>query len=595
LEKDTEQQDLNPEIQANQKFCPVCDTRYDESVLTCEKDDHPLVFVKQDSMLDRVIDGRFRITQVLGRGGMGAVYKAIQLSINRFVALKILKEELALKEDFLKRFYREVNSISKLNHPNIVSVIDFGQSSDGYLYIVMEFIEGESLRRKIDFMGHMPLITTLDIIYQICDALTEAHSKQIVHRDLKPENVITYQRGSRNMIKILDFGISKIVGATPITLSGTFLGTPEYIPTEAILNQAIDHCADIYALGIMTYEMLTGRTPFFAEEPERVMFRQINEIPRPFSEAKPEKHVPHEVEQLVFKMLEKDPRKRPQSSEEIMARIEEIKFKIKMDIISSSDAFEVPSPITYRVTSPGMSKKLIDVDQVDEAMLIESKTADTGIFGDFGGDDIIEESADEGLITEKEEQVSTEIRKFYEKRRILVPMFAGIAMVFLAAGIYFFSRSENETVSSTEKNNNISETSIGVAKPADGAGLNKADPGKEETPQAKTGSSQANQKETAQPEKPAAEQMLSLSPPVVVISQPHGADVMINGKIVGRTPFEISGRKQGESIDMTIQLTGYQSRNLTVSSSDKGEIKVNLKKAVTKKKTDDETKGLKTF
>src|SRR5688572_26847026 len=293
------------------RICPQCHASYEGKERYCIRDATALVekgdFVRIGSTV-----GNYRLLSIIGRGGMGTVYKGEHVYIGKPVAVKILHERYAKYEEAVKRFLREARAASSINHPNIVDVTDFGPAHDGGVYFVMEFLEGQSLEDLIERESPVPLHRAINIVNQIASALAAAHEKKIVHRDLKPENVMLTTRpgrretiraagkdasgsqkfvveraGTYDFVKVLDFGIAKVAEPEPAhlaegsTVAGTIFGTPEYMSPEAARGQLVDSRADIYSLGVIFYDMLTGHVPFEAETPIEVLTKHITEQPVP--------------------------------------------------------------------------------------------------------------------------------------------------------------------------------------------------------------------------------------------------------------------------------------------------------------------------
>jgi serine/threonine-protein kinase len=236
-----------------------------------------------DPLIGRVLAERYEIVQRIGRGGMGIVYGGRQAAVGRNVAIKVLTPDLVENLAAIKRFEREARAASRLAHPNIVTVYDFGQTEDGLVFLVMELLQGEPLRATILRESPMDPARALEIIAQLLDALGAAHAAGIVHRDLKPENLFRTQVGARrDFIKVLDFGIAKFHETqTPSlrTATGVIFGTLEYMAPEQALGQPADHRADIYATGLILFEMLTGRIPFVDETPFAMMNQRLHRDP----------------------------------------------------------------------------------------------------------------------------------------------------------------------------------------------------------------------------------------------------------------------------------------------------------------------------
>jgi eukaryotic-like serine/threonine-protein kinase len=288
--------------------------------------------------------GKYKLHQIVGRGGMGVVYRGEHIYIGKEVAVKILHDGYGGREESIKRFLREARAASLINHPNIVDITDFGKSNDGTVFFVMEFLHGEPLDSLMQRERRLELIRAITIVNQIAGALGAAHAKGIVHRDLKPENVMLTKREGRrelvrqitdesglhtvterekdfDFVKILDFGVAKVrdpnVSEGRVTQQGVVFGTPEYMAPETARIGVSDPRTDIYALGVIFYEMLTGTIPFAGETAVDVMLKVVSEPVTPPRVRAPGTEITPEAESLIMKALAKDPLKRHQSMEEL--------------------------------------------------------------------------------------------------------------------------------------------------------------------------------------------------------------------------------------------------------------------------------------
>jgi serine/threonine-protein kinase len=281
-----------------------------------------------DPLIGRTLNGRFSITEAIGVGGMGKVYRAMQAPLDRVVALKVLNPSFPSTKDpgFQQRFLREASLTSKLRHPNTVTVIDYGQTDDGIYYIAMEYLEGRTLAQMLAQSGPLPWSRVISITQQVCRSLREAHSLGIVHRDLKPANIMLLNEADQDLVKVLDFGLVKSIAPLAegeaalnpeITQSGTFLGSPQYMAPEQARNVA-DARSDIYSLGVVMYQMLQGRPPFIARDHLELIFSHCKEPPPPFNSLRPHIPVPWEIESVVMRCLEKDPARRFQTMDEML-------------------------------------------------------------------------------------------------------------------------------------------------------------------------------------------------------------------------------------------------------------------------------------
>ncbi len=300
------------------KYCPLCDRTYEDKAEVCAIDGATLrqSGLKQTSLIDKVIKGRYRVLRKLGEGGMGAVYLADQFAINRKVALKILQPDYAKDEDFVKRFRQEATLAASFSHQNVVTIFDFDQADDGSLYIVMEYVDGRSLSEVIQD-NPMEVGSALHLAIQIAEGLSAAHRAGVIHRDIKPENIMVVEGGGN--IKLMDFGIARLrdnAAATRLTQAGMIMGTPAYMAPEQIEGGELSDRTDIYAFGIVIYEMLAGRVPFEAPTPGAVLIKHLHETPIPLSKVR--KEIPPSVERIVVQALQKSPEKRLRSMDEVV-------------------------------------------------------------------------------------------------------------------------------------------------------------------------------------------------------------------------------------------------------------------------------------
>lgn len=306
------------------KICPRCENQFGDETDVCPHDGMKLrrrLAPTLDPMLGRTLDERWQIEEKLGEGGMGAVYRARQLSVGRPVALKTLKQELAASDEFANRFLREVHVATTLNHPHIVTVFDYGQADDGTLFLVMELLDGKSLTDLLA-EGPLPHTSVIQIGIQVASALEAAHGLKFVHRDLKPDNVFMLNMpGGALFAKVLDFGIAKVLeGDNKATQTGMIFGTPDYMSPEQCKGAGVDHRTDFYALGCMLFEMVAGHTPFKADTPMSKLLAHVNEpAPRPSSLGVP---VDRRLEDFIMTLLSKDASERPSTATEVRQKLE---------------------------------------------------------------------------------------------------------------------------------------------------------------------------------------------------------------------------------------------------------------------------------
>jgi serine/threonine-protein kinase len=330
------------------KTCSVCGREFDARAVFCPYDgghlgpvNAPAITIEgdpatptrqapqiegDDPLLGRVLDRRYRLLKRVGRGGMGTVYRATHVELNRLFAIKILNFELAGDPIATRRFRREAEALGAISHPNAVSVSDVGVTEEGLAYIVMELLEGFSLRAVVMNEAPLSLGRTVNIVRQICGAVTAAHQVGIIHRDVKPDNIMLVRSESGDEVaKVLDFGIARLVHSTGkltsrLTARDVVLGTPRYMSPEACEGKELTHATDIYSLGIILYEMLAGRVPFDGTTALDVAVRQVSEPPPPLAGVRPD--LPPGVESVVMGALAKESELRPATAVELAEQLE---------------------------------------------------------------------------------------------------------------------------------------------------------------------------------------------------------------------------------------------------------------------------------
>src|SRR6187549_3757452 len=281
-------------------------------------------------LIGQVVGGRYHIVSLIGEGGMGIVYKAEQRlgSAVRRVAVKTLHAELSRDPSITARFHREVGTIAQLEHPNTVKVYDFGSTDDGTLYIAMEFLDGRPLNRVIQTEGALEPRRVANLLRQIAGSLDEAHRQGIIHRDLKPENVLLIERaGEKDVVKLVDFGIAARTESADrekeqkLTQQGMVLGTPPYMSPEQFTGKSLDLRSDIYSLGVLSYEMLTGKLPFDADTPWQWATQHMSVQPIPFEVSAPSKNIPENMRKAILRALSKNKEDREPSAREYFAEL----------------------------------------------------------------------------------------------------------------------------------------------------------------------------------------------------------------------------------------------------------------------------------
>jgi serine/threonine-protein kinase len=312
------------------RICPQCGTRFQEPLQFCPNDGSQTYEALEsqeapkDPLLGRVIDGRYRIEKQIGEGGMGVVYMATHTVLQKKLALKVLRGDNSKDADVVQRFMQEAQSATSIGHQNIIDISDFGRLPDGSVYFVMEYLDGLSLSDMIKRGGSVPTAEAVHIIRQMASALDAAHARGIVHRDLKPDNIfVISQGGDPQFVKVLDFGVAKVGGAaSKLTKTGMVFGTPHYMSPEQAAGHSVDQRTDIYAVGVIMYEMFTGKVPFDADTFMGILSKHMFEPPARPTDISGAGLGP--LEAVILRSLEKNPDHRYQSMGELGADLDTI-------------------------------------------------------------------------------------------------------------------------------------------------------------------------------------------------------------------------------------------------------------------------------
>lgn len=308
--------------EAERTTCSQCGKQFPASVRICPDDGTVLEHESPSrSQVGQVLDGKYRLDAFLAEGGMGAVYRATHVMLEKVVAIKLIHPGVVASMETVKRFQREARAATALNHRNIVAVYDLGQTADGTLYIAMEYIDGPSLKAVIQKGHGVSPERTIAILRQVASALSIAHRHNIIHRDLKPHNIMLARAEGFDVVKLVDFGIAKTFDdATQLTMTGTAMGTPQYMAPEQAEGRVVDARSDLYSLGVIVYEMLAGEVPFSDPSVPALLVKHIRELPAPPSTKKP--GVPPALEAIAMTCLEKDPARRFQTADAFAAALE---------------------------------------------------------------------------------------------------------------------------------------------------------------------------------------------------------------------------------------------------------------------------------
>ncbi|HEX9283412.1 MAG TPA: serine/threonine-protein kinase [Gemmatimonadales bacterium] len=301
------------------KICPVCSTEYPDDVRFCPNDGQTLrASSPAHDLVGQVVADRYHVVRKLGEGGMGQVYLAEHVKMGRRSAIKVMNPAMVHDPDAVARFNREAANASRITHPNVCAIYDFGETPDGLIYLAMEFIEGEPLTDLLERERALPVRRAVSIFIQVADALQAAHDLGIVHRDLKPDNImLTRGRDGVDIVKVVDFGIAKAVGGDDtqkVTRTGMVVGTPEFMSPEQLSGDKLDGRSDIYSLALVLFKTLTGKLPFEATTVQETMIKRLTDDPQRLAAARPDLRFPPGLQETLDAGLTRDPVDRYQSA-----------------------------------------------------------------------------------------------------------------------------------------------------------------------------------------------------------------------------------------------------------------------------------------
>ncbi|HMG72871.1 MAG TPA: protein kinase [Pyrinomonadaceae bacterium] len=407
------------------KVCPVCGKEYSDTSTLCTLDAEVLQSV-DDPLVGQTLAGKYLIEQLIKRGGMGAVYRGKHVMMDKTVAIKVLRPSLAGDDVVVARFSREAKAASRISHPHAVSVTDFGEAENGVVFLVMEYLDGQTLKEVIRNEGQMPLDRAVEIVRQVSGALDAAHKQGVVHRDLKSDNIMLSQTNGGDWAKVLDFGIAKIQqpeGArdNDITAANLVIGTPQYMsPEQCSQTGPIDARSDVYSLGVIVYEMLAGRVPFTGDSPTVIMMKQVQDDPPSVLSARPD--LPAGVDNLIKRALAKQPIDRFQTAGALCEALTQA---------AAGAGHAVSAPLIPPVADTVANEPVnITADDLDEETLVRPRDEVT-VVRTRAEPPYVQQAADQAPLSN------------FNPWRIMAP--AGIALVVVFGVIFLLTRGTSQT------------------------------------------------------------------------------------------------------------------------------------------------------
>jgi tRNA A-37 threonylcarbamoyl transferase component Bud32 len=476
---------------------------------------------EKDPLIGQVLDGRYQVVSVLGEGGMGIVYKARHVTLGKSLAIKVLKAEVSKDQEIVQRFRQEAQSATAIGNHHIIDISDFGVLSDGSTYFVMEFLDGISLTRAIEPGKPLKANRTIHVAKQLCRALGAAHDIGIVHRDLKPDNIYLISRGGdKDFVKVLDFGIAKVGGAkSKLTQVGQVFGTPHYMSPEQCAGTAVDKRTDVYALGVIMYEMASSRVPFDADNLMGILTKHLYEEPIKPHELPPPVDVPPALEAVIMQCL---------------AKKADIRYQSMQDVLADLEAVE--QGLTPTAVTDGVRRATMGGGANAGGARSDTTNSKAGITMDVG--DIALPKKNTGLI---------------------IGIAAGLALL-LGIGAFALSGGE-ETAVKPEPAAPASGQPTPTTQPA------PVDP----TPPA-----------AVEPEPKAAPEPQVPEPPqvqVAINSKPDAVEVYNDGALIGHTPLEVPRPKAGEpALELTLKADGFKDLPLRITQFSQQKLSIELDK-----------------
>jgi serine/threonine protein kinase len=521
------------------RVCPVCRAQYPPGANFCPNDGQALEDaddqqVEDDRFVGMLLDERYKIEARIGQGGMGMVYAARHVVIDKPVAIKILRHEYCTDKGLVQRFIREARAASRIGHPNIVDVTDFGKLSDGHIYFVMEYLMGVTLAQVVRASAGVTLRRMVDLAVQMCHGLAAAHAKGIVHRDLKPENIfVVNPRGKhddaklddqgkrQDLVKLLDFGIAKFNFGqkTRITRMGSVFGTPQYMSPEQAAGEDADHRGDIYALGCIFYEMVTGEVPFISDTFMGTLTKHMFEMPMPPRQIRPEVGIPSALEAVILRMLEKEPDNRFGSMKEVAQAVEDC-----LDAPGNVDAMMPPTD--QDTHPPGPTSLDLRPRRSAENLEVVTNPHDSVVMASANGQAI--------PLTRRKVEPTEAVAPLSQRQGGSLGWIALAVSLIVALFVGGFLIWRNQSDNSRQHAHQTSKDAKVEANPDAG-------------------------KAAVAPKSDAGHTDATIAVSVRLESTPSGAEVLLNGKVVGKTPMQLES-VEGKQLSIEFRRRGYHSK-----------------------------------
>jgi serine/threonine-protein kinase len=507
------------------RFCPRCGARFSNDSQFCPHDGTATQVVDQstneDPLLGQVVDGRYRIEAQIGEGGMGVVYRARHVVLDKPLALKILRTAMAKESESVQRFINEAKAASSIGHPNIVDISDFGRLKSGEVYFVMEYLEGRTLSELIvSDGGRLEASKVVHVLTQIASALAAAHAQGIIHRDLKPDNILVVSKGGDPLcVKVLDFGIAKVVGAnSKLTRTGIVFGTPHYMAPEQAMGKAVDGRTDLYALGVIAYELCTGEPPFDADTFMGVVTKHMQEAVEPPSKRLESFSSQYQgFEPIILKALAKKPAQRYPTMHAFIDSLQQ----------ASLDAGLLPRssmPVGLAQTSKAEAVELVDSTAPVPSVKIPTRTP--------------------------------------RRTAALVGLSAAcLAVVLTMIATNHPDSGGNDPVAAASGNDAIEAAPLPTAL---------------DEPEAALDEPEAVEAESDVAEPPTGEDFEETAFEVRLLASPEDATVWLNGEEVGSVPFTALRPQGDEVLRYTLRAPRFRSETVVVSRTTEAEIEVSL-------------------